>query len=395
MTTPFSAPEPTPEHASAPVPQQRRRRSRTGALLVVGALACSTTGAGTALLVDRSSSTPSVSAAAPASTLTRSLGTVTAAATSTTGTPETAAATIAPSVVTISVSGTTQGSFGQSQQVQGTGSGIVLRTDGYILTNNHVVSAAGTGGSVTVTFTSGKTVPARVVGTDPTSDLAVVKVSGVSGLVAATFADSDALKVGQAVLAVGAPLGLSNTVTEGIVSTLHRPVRTGEQGASEQSVIDAVQTDAAINPGNSGGALVDLAGRVVGINSAIATSGDGTSGNIGVGFAIASDDATKVADQLIASGKATHPQLGVGVTDGGTDGAGGAQLTAVTAGGPAAQAGLKAGDVVTQVGTRRTPDADSLIVAVREQSVGADVQLTYTRGGTSHTATVTLGTAAS
>ncbi len=141
--------------------------------------------------------------------------------------------------------------------------------------------------------------PARIVGTDPTSDLAVVKVDK-TGLTAAAFADSDKLQVGQTVLAVGAPLGLSNTVTEGIVSTLHRPVRTGEAGASEQSVIDAVQTDAAINPGNSGGALVDLAGQVVGVNSAIATAGDssgGQSGNIGVGFAIPSNDVTEVAQR--------------------------------------------------------------------------------------------------
>ena len=163
-----------------------------------------------------------------------------------------------------------------------------------------------------MTFDDGSTARATVVGTDPTSDLAVVRAEGVSDLTPAVFADSDDLAVGQAVLAVGAPLGLSSTVTEGIVSTLDRPVRTGD-GASEQSVIDAVQTDAAINPGNSGGALVDLEGRVVGVNSAIATAGDGSSGNIGVGFAIPSNDAVTVAEQLIADGTADHPLLGVSV----------------------------------------------------------------------------------
>ncbi len=330
----------------------------------------------------------------------------------TAGTPQAAAAVIAPSVVTVEVTGTAAaatstdplagGGFGQQQQsqpVSDTGSGIVLRSDGYIVTNNHVVAAAKTGGTVHVTFTDGRTVSATIVGTDATSDIAVIKVDGVTGLKAATFADSDALSVGQAVLAVGAPLGLSNTVTQGIVSTVHRPVATGESGASAQSVIDAVQTDAAINPGNSGGALVNLAGQVVGINSAIASTGSsagGQSGNIGVGFAIPSNDAKKVSDQLIATGHATHAQIGISVGDAASDTTGapglGATVSSVTAGGPAATAGLQAGDVITKVATRRVTDANSLIVAVRASTPKAVVTITYTRGGATRTAQVTLGT---
>jgi len=207
--------------------------------------------------------------------------------------------------------------------------------------------------------------------------------------------------VGQAVLAVGAPLGLSNTVTQGIVSTLHRPVATGESGATAQSVIDAVQTDAAINPGNSGGALVDLAGRVVGINSAIATTGSSASGsqsgNIGVGFAIPSTTAGKVADQLINTGHATHSQIGISAADSAssTNGAPGlgAGVRSVSTGGPADSAGLVAGDVIVKVGNRPVTDANSLIVAIRALDPGTKVSLTYRRGGVTHTAQVTLARA--
>jgi putative serine protease PepD len=318
------------------------------------------------------------------------------------GTPESAASIISPSVVTVEVTGQAQNSFGQTAAQSDTGSGIIIRTSGYIITNNHVVSAAAGGGSVHVTLADGKTVVATIVGTDPTSDLAVLKIEPINGLKAAIFANSDDLNVGQGVLAVGAPLGLSNTVTQGIVSTLHRPVRTGDS-ASAQAVIDAVQTDAAINPGNSGGALVDLAGRVVGINSAIATTGDRSSGsqsgNIGVGFAIPSNSASKIADQLIANGKATHSQMGVNVEDapGTTDGAPGlgATLTGVTAGGPAASAGIQSGDVVTKLDDRRVTDASSLIVAIRSHDPGSTVTVTLTRGGATKTLKVTLASASS
>ncbi len=349
-----------------PVP----RRRRPAALVLAAVLLCGGSGATGALLVDRSTPTP---AAVLQSTA------VLPAALSSGGSPQSAAATISPSVVTLAVT-TPTGS--------GTGSGVVLRTDGTILTNDHVVADAQT---VRITLADGRTAAARVLGTDPTSDLAVVRATGLTGLTAATFADSDALRVGQAVLAVGAPLGLSNTVTEGIVSTLHRPVRTGSDTSSEQSVIDAVQTDAAINPGNSGGALVDLAGRVVGINSAIATAGSGSSGNIGVGFAIPGNAALRVAEDLLDDGVASHPQLGVSVGD--TPDGTGALLRAVTPGGAAATAGLQAGDVVTAVGDRRTPGADALVVAVRAHAPGDTVTVTWVRGGAVRTAEARLATA--
>ncbi|MDQ6648581.1 MAG: trypsin-like peptidase domain-containing protein [Actinomycetota bacterium] len=361
------------------------------AALIAGALSG---GAVAAVAVDGASSRGTV---ATAGSVTRSTGTVAAASLQTAG-AETAARTVGPSVVTIEVAGRVQSGSGRTQTQSDTGSGVVIRTDGYVLTNNHVVAAAAGGaGTVSVTFSDGRSVPATIVGTDPTSDLAVVRVKDASGLTAAVFADSEQLQVGQSVLAVGAPLGLSNTVTEGIVSTLHRPVATGESGAPAQSVIDAVQTDAAINPGNSGGALVDLAGRVVGINSAIASVGasaaGGQSGSIGVGFAIPSDSAAKVADQLIATGHAVHSQMGVSVTGagGGSGSRVGATLGQVMAGGPAAKAGLQVGDVVTKVGSRAVTDADALIVAVRAHDPGETVSVTYQRSGSSRTASVVLG----
>ncbi len=401
---PATAPIPTAPVAGTPV---SRRPRRGAAFLVAGVLAGGLSGGAVAGVLDRHGPLAVSSTGAATPTVTRSTATVSSSTPSVAGTPESAASVIAPSVVTVEVTGTGSSSdqFGlggqQSQSVSDTGSGVILRSTGYILTNNHVVSAATGGGSVSVTLTDGRTVPAKIVGTDPTSDLAVIKVTGVSGLTAATFADSEGLKVGQAVLAVGAPLGLSNTVTQGIVSTLHRPVATGESGATAQSVIDAVQTDAAINPGNSGGALVDLAGRVVGINSAIATTGSSASGsqsgNIGVGFAIPSTTAGKVADQLINTGHATHSQIGISAADSAssTNGAPGlgAGVRSVSTGGPADSAGLVAGDVIVKVGNRPVTDANSLIVAIRALDPGTKVSLTYRRGGVTHTAQVTLARA--
>jgi putative serine protease PepD len=377
-------------------PVAKHKRNGTALLLALALVAGGGVGGAVASALDGNGGTTVVNGTA------FSGGTVQGAASGTVkGTPESAASIIGPSVVTVEVTGQASNGFGGSTRSSGTGSGVIIRAEGYILTNNHVVSAAVGGGSVHVTLSDGRTLPATIVGTDASTDLAVLKVSGASGLKAATFARSEALKVGQAVLAVGAPLGLANTVTQGIVSTLHRPVRTGEAGASAQAVIDAVQTDAAINPGNSGGALVDLAGRVVGINSAIATtggSGSGQSGNIGVGFAIPSETATNVADQLIASGRAVHSQIGVSVGDApnSTDGAPGlgATIRDVTAGGPAAKAGLQPGDVVTKVDDRRVTDADSLKVAIRSHDPGSTVTLTITRGGATKTLTVTLGRSA-
>ncbi|MBO0890221.1 MAG: trypsin-like peptidase domain-containing protein [Acidothermales bacterium] len=305
---------------------------------------------------------------------------------------------VLPSVVSIVV---TAGNSGDE------GTGIIVSSSGQILTNNHVVSAAKQGGGkIEVTFHDGKTASATILGTDPTSDLAVIKVDGVSGLQPASFGDSTSLQVGDPVVAVGSPLGLSGTVTSGIVSALNRPVRTSDSGGgnnpfggseSNSAVLDAIQTDAAINPGNSGGPLVDMNGRVVGINSAIASVGDQTtgsqSGNIGVGFAIPISEAWPIAQELVKNGSAHHAQLGVQVTDAGsgngvTDGA---RLAGVTSGGPADKAGLRAGDVVTKVDDRTVDSADGLVAAIRSHRPGQTVTLAYERGGATHTATVTLG----
>jgi len=409
---PYDAPA-APAPADAPAPSARpRTRRRRGALLLAAAVLA---GAGGGALVTAAADGGSSSGTAGGpDSAQRSTSTVEQTSSGTSpsgrpvaGSPESAAATIAPSVVTVEVTGTQSssgGSFnGQNAPVSDTGSGVVLRSDGFVLTNNHVVAAAESGGTVHLTLANGRTVPATIVGHDATDDLAVLKATGVSGLTAAVFAPSARLRVGQSVLAIGAPLGLSNTVTQGIVSTLHRPVATGETGASAQSVIDAVQTDAAINPGNSGGALVDLAGHVVGINSAIAStgggSGSGQSGNIGVGFAIPSDDAARVADQLISGGHATHSHIGIAAGNAAstTDGAPGlgAAVHAVSAGGPAARAGLQPGDVVTKVDDRVVTEANGLIVAVHSHEPGSTVTVTYLRNGAGHTAQVTLASAPS
>ena len=231
----------------------------------------------------------------------------------------------------------------------------------------------------TVTFSDGRTAPFTVVGTDPTSDIAVVRVQGVSGLTPLSLGSSSDLKVGQPVMAVGSPLGLAGTVTTGIVSALNRPVSTTGESGNQNTVLDAIQTDAAINPGNSGGALVNMQGQLVGVNSAIATlgadSGDSQSGSIGLGFAIPVDQAKRIADELIASGKATHASLGVQVTtDKGTPGA---KVMDVVQGGAAATAGVPKGVVVTKVDDRPINSADALVAAVRSKAPGDKVTLTF------------------
>jgi putative serine protease PepD len=393
---PQEPPVEPPLPPAAETPAKKKKRGGTALLLALALLVGGGAGGAVAAALDNGGSSATLGSTTLSDT--RVVG---SSSDTVKGTPESAASVISPSIVTVEVSGQATNQFGGTSSLSDTGSGIIIRDTGYILTNNHVVAAAVGGGSVHVTLNDGKTVAATIVGTDPSIDLAVIKVDGVSGLTGATFADSENLKVGQAVLAVGAPLGLANTVTQGIVSTLHRPVRTGEAGASAQAVIDAVQTDAAINPGNSGGALVDLAGRVVGINSAIATTGGGAgqSGNIGVGFAIPSNVAVKVSDQLIKTGKAVHSQMGVGVDDApnSTDGAPGlgATIKGVTSGGPAARGGVQVGDVVTKVDDRRVTDANSLIVAIRSHDPGSTVTLTVTRGGATKTLKVTLASVSS
>jgi putative serine protease PepD len=276
----------------------------------------------------------------------------------------------------------------------GEGSGVILTADGAILTNNHVVAGA-RNNTVRVTFSSGKTANATIVGTDPAGDLAVVKAQGVSGLTAARFGNSDALQPGDTVLALGSPLGLQGSVTAGIVSALHRTIdESGENGSPGHSIGDAIQTDAAINPGNSGGPLVNTAGEVVGINTAIATSGNsqgqGQEGNIGVGFAIPSNKAKAAADQLLKGGKVSHPFLGVEVSD--ADG-GGALVANVTSGGPADKAGIQRGDVINRVGDKAVNNSSDLVSAVQTGRPGDRINVSLTRNGSAKQVTVTLAEA--
>jgi putative serine protease PepD len=294
------------------------------------------------------------------------------------GTVAAVAAAVLPSVVSIKGEG-------------GEGSGIILDTQGHILTNNHVAVLGQNGGSLTVVLQDGRSAKATIVGLDATTDLAVIKVDGLDNLKPITLGKSADLAVGDEVLAIGSPLGLSGTVTEGIVSALHRPVVAGESG---DAVFEAIQTDAAINPGNSGGALVDSIGQLVGINSAIASLGASEgqqAGSIGLGFAIPIDQAMRIAQQLMDGGKATHARLGTTVGDA-TDGGTGAILGDVTAGSGAAKAGLQSGDQITKIDGRVIDGSEGLVAAIRSTAPGTKVTLTYVRGGDVKTATVTLGT---
>jgi putative serine protease PepD len=305
------------------------------------------------------------------------------------------AAAVQPSVVSITVTG----SSGTDE-----GSGVVLRSDGTVLTNNHVVEAAASGGDISVKFADGRTAAARILGRDPTVDLAVIRATGISGVTPATLGTTKNVHVGDTVLAIGSPLGLEGSVTSGIVSALHRTVSLGSEQPSDPSnpqqstgasVGDAIQTDAAINPGNSGGPLVDLGGRVVGINTAIASVGGGSSssgqsGNIGVGFAIPIDEAQSVAGQLIKGQTPKHALLGVQVQD---EPSGGALLVTVTKNGPADKAGLRSGDVVTQVDSSSVADATSLTAVIRSHQPSDRVTVHYKRAGTQHTVSVALGSA--
>ncbi|NRG41778.1 PDZ domain-containing protein [Rathayibacter sp. VKM Ac-2804] len=330
------------------------------------------------------------------------------------------AAKATPSVVTIAVAGSSS---------SGTGSGIVLSKDGYVLTNTHVVTLDGqiSDGAVSVTTSDGRIFTATIVGTDPTLDLAVIKLADATDLVPITFADSSEVNVGDTAVAIGAPLGLSGTVTDGIVSALNRSIQVASSAAPDDSgdsssggtespfnfdipgqtqqtpatstiSLPVIQTDAAINPGNSGGALLDSDGELIGVNVAIASAGQssgssGQSGNIGVGFAVPSAVAERVAKEIIANGSATHGLLGASVSDS-TEDVLGARIQEVTSGGAAQAAGLAAGDIVTGVAGTPITSASDLTAQVRAQAAGADVQLTYVRGGKTFELDVTLGTMA-
>ncbi|MFN8159255.1 MAG: trypsin-like peptidase domain-containing protein [Candidatus Nanopelagicales bacterium] len=371
---PFTAPA---DPAPAPAPERSRSGSRTVAAVLATALLAGGVGGAVGATLSSKQQAPAAPTASSAPIVS---GGAAAASTDI----EAVSAKVLPSVVQIAFSG---------QAGSGTGSGVVLSSDGVILTNNHVVAEAADGGSLTVTFQDGRTASAKILGRDPGSDIAVIRVEGVSGLTPVALGSSSDLKVGQQVVAIGSPLGLSGTVTSGIVSALNRPVVSGDGSGSNQSVLNAIQTDAAVNPGNSGGALVDMQGRLVGINSAIATLGasqGSQSGSIGLGFAIPIDQAKRIADELVANGVASRAVLGVSSQD--AQG-GGAQLTTVAEGSGAAAAGLKEGDVVTSLGGTRIANSEGLLATVRAQAPNSKVDLTYTRDGKSTTVTVALGSA--
>ncbi|MDH6292086.1 trypsin-like peptidase domain-containing protein [Rhodococcus opacus] len=315
--------------------------------------------------------------------------TATPAANAPAGSVQAVANKVVPSVVQIEVA-TAGGSGGE-------GSGIVISSDGMILTNNHVAGAAAKGGKLTVAFSDGSTADAKLVGADPVSDLAVIKVDGKTDLTPIELGTSGNVQVGQQVVAIGSPLGLAGTVTEGIISALNRPVSTSGESGNQNTVIDALQTDAAINPGNSGGALVNMDGQLIGINTAIASiggSGAGEqSGSIGLGFAIPVDQARRIADELVKTGKATQAVIGIQVPS--QDAANGATVVEVTAGSPAEKAGIPKGSVITKVDDRVITSGDALIAAIRSHAPGDNVSITYTDGNGSNTKTVdvTLGTA--
>ena len=287
------------------------------------------------------------------------------------------AAALQPSVVQVNVAG---------NGAAGTGSGFIIREDGYILTNNHVTA---NGSDIEVTFFDGRTSSARLVGANPGYDLAVIKVDETD-LPAVTIGSSGALQVGDTAIALGSPLGLQGTVTSGIVSALNRPVTAGGQG--ELAFINAIQTDAAINPGNSGGPLVDGNGAVIGINSAIASLGvgqGGQPGSIGLGFAIPIDTASRIASEIIATGSSETPIIGVSLDRSFTEP--GARVAGVTENGPAAAAGLREGDVITQLNGVRVVNSTDLIVDVRSLAPGEQVTLTVERDGSISEVTIVLG----
>ncbi|MFT2019927.1 S1C family serine protease, partial [Streptomyces sp. 796.1] len=309
------------------------------------------------------------------------------------------AARALPSVVTIHVKGAGE---------RGTGTGFVLDKRGNILTNNHVVEPADRGGSdaaISVTFNGGQTARATIIGRDAGYDLAVIRVQGVTGLKPLALGNSDSVRVGDPVVAIGAPYDLAGTVTSGIISAKERPITAGGEKAdgSDVSYVDALQTDAPINPGNSGGPLVDAKGRVIGINSIIRAADDGglgggQGGSIGLGFAIPINQGKRVAEELINSGKATHPVIGVTLDmkyggDGARVAESGADGPAVTKGGPGDKAGIRSGDVISKVDGVPVRSGQELIVKIRSHRPGDRLKLTVERGGDERNVELTLGSA--
>ena len=411
-----TTPPPFASTATPAAPASPRKRTATVGLvaaLAVGAIVGGVSGAGVAFLAGSNNGNSSTTANLDPTTIN-----VNDPDDATTVTAVAAKAT--PSVVTISVTTDSAG---------GTGSGVILTDDGYILTNTHVVTLDGesSDGVIKVTLDDGRILDGTLVGTDPISDLAVVKVEA-TGLTAAEFADSSQLNVGDTAIAIGAPLGLSGTVTDGIVSSLNRSITIASSAVPEESSttdgsegsdgsdlwgfdlpgdssttassstisIAVVQTDAAINPGNSGGALLNSEGQVIGINVAIASASDSssTAGSIGVGFAIPANLAKRVSDELIATGSATHGLLGASIVNDTTttnQSVVGAVVEETTPGGAAANAGLEKGDIITGFNGLPVTDYTDLIAQVRALAAGATAPVTYVRDGKTAEVDVTLG----
>ncbi|GHJ58869.1 peptidase S1 [Nocardioides sp. OK12] len=309
------------------------------------------------------------------------------------GSVQQVAETVLPSVVRIDVS---------SGQEGGSGSGIVLSSDGQILTNEHVIAAAGEGADITVSFDDGSRATATVLGADPLTDTAVIQAEGVEGLTPATIGSSEDLRVGQEVVAIGSPFGLDATVTSGIVSALDRPVGVASDASGDATIYPAIQTDAAINPGNSGGPLVDTNGHVVGINSSIRTSGStsgASGGSIGLGFSIPIDEVLPIVEQMAAGETPTHARLGISVSDAtaaegqsGAEAVIGALVREVGEGSTAGDAGLEPGDVVVRVDDTMITGSDSLVATIRSYRPGDTVTLTFVRDGEEQSVDLELDT---
>ncbi|QDZ16978.1 PDZ domain-containing protein [Humibacter ginsenosidimutans] len=382
-TPPPAAPDPSAGSAQRP-PSPQRRGVPAWLVWVVAAIIAIVFGLGSGWLGAR------LGGATTSSSRTTSTGT---AAGSKSGSCDavSVANDVLPTIVTINVSTSSE---------SGVGSGEIVRKDGYIVTNNHVISPAANGGLITVTFSNGHTERATLVGRDPRSDLAVLKVSVDSDLPVIGIGNSENIAVGQPVVALGAPLGLSSTVTGGIVSALGRNVPVPSDNDQTTVLAGAIQTDAAINPGNSGGALVDCKGDLLGVNTAIATvpneEGTGGGGSVGIGFAVPVNFAMRVTNDLIKNGEVSYAYFGLEVTPipqavadrwGIEDGL---YVQEVDSAGSAAKAGLKHGDIITKIDGQTATNSDLLTHVALTKKAGDTVQITYVRDGTEHTVTATL-----
>jgi putative serine protease PepD len=342
-------------------------------------------GAAVAALDDDPSPAATITQAAP-TTRTQPVATTQAGATKTAGQVY-AQAKDSVAYITAEVTETSGGPFGGTQRGEATGSGFVVSRDGYVVTNAHVIEGAT---SVKVKIGDGPSKTARIVGRDESTDIALLKVDPAGQtLTPLTFGDSDAVRVGDPTYAIGNPFGLSRTLTTGVVSALQRQI----SAPNGFSIDDVIQTDAALNPGNSGGPLFNARGEVIGVNSQIeSTSGGqagGEAGNVGIGFAVPSNTVRSVVEQLRTTGKATHAYLGVQTAD--TSNGAGARIAAVSPGGPAQEAGLRAGDVITRFAGRPVQDAASLSSLVDDHRPGETVEVSVRRGGATETLEVKLG----